>query len=138
MELLGSRSHGEPFGETITFPRRADPPPSASGGVGTFGADASAADIGGDAGSLSLDGTAWHGVLGLTPSDEGEIESLEHLLARLEVDGDLAENGMLLSTLARLRQGLAQIPLGSHPSTPVQIGAGDALLLARVLLRRLR
>jgi hypothetical protein len=134
VRLDGFRSHGEDW-ESLTFPRSADPP--APGGVGINSAGATAADVGGDVGSFPLHGTAWHAALGIDPFDEGTVESLEHLAAKLEEDGPHAEGGMLLTTLVRLRQGLAQVGLDAHAATPVQISAADALLLARLLLRRI-
>ena len=64
----------------------------------------------------------------------GDIAHLEHLLQSSKV----AEGAMLFQTLHRLREALAtQVTKASDAHTPVTITAMDAVLLSRVLLKRL-
>lgn len=64
----------------------------------------------------------------------GDIAHLEHLLQ----SSNVAEGAMLFQTLHRLREALAtQVTRSSDAHAPVTITAMDAVLLSRVLLKRL-
>ena len=64
----------------------------------------------------------------------GDIAHLKHLLK----SGSMAEGAMLFQTLHRLREALAtQVTKASDAQSPVTITAMDAVLLSRVLLKRL-
>ena len=64
----------------------------------------------------------------------GDIAHLEFLLK----NNKTAEGAMLFQTLTRLREALAtQVKRSSDADTPVTITAMDAVLLSRVLLKRI-
>ena len=68
------------------------------------------------------------------PDPVGDIGHLEFLLK----NNRTAEGAMLFQTLHRLREALAtQVTRSSDSETPVMITAMDAVLLSRVLLKRL-
>ena len=81
------------------------------------------------------DDSAWLVAIEGDPSEPvGDIAHLEHLLT----NGKLAEAAMLYQTLGRLREALAtSVTKGSLVDSPVMITAMDAVLLSRLLLRRL-
>ena len=114
-----------------------DPPQTLEGGVG-LGTDALAAD-GGISGfpipSTPVDDSAWCTVIEADqPEAVGDIAHLEHLLQT----NKQAEGAMLFQTLHRLREALAtQVKRSSDADTPISITAMDAVLLSRLLLKRL-
>ena len=68
------------------------------------------------------------------PETVGDIGHLEFLLK----NNRTAEGAMLFQTLTRLREALAtQVTRSSDSETPVMITAMDAVLLSRLLLKRL-
>ena len=68
------------------------------------------------------------------PEPVGDIGHLEFLLK----NNRTAEGAMLFQTLHRLREALAtQVTRSSDSETPVMITAMDAVLLSRLLLKRL-
>ena len=70
----------------------------------------------------------------MTNDPIGDIAHLEHLLTTSKV----AEGAMLFQTLHRLREALAtQVKRSTDAHAPVTISAMDAVLLSRVLLKRL-
>ena len=82
-----------------------------------------------------VDDAAWMVAIEADDNDpDGGIAHLEHLLTTSKV----AEGAMLFQTLHRLREALAtQVTKASDAHTPVSISAMDAVLLSRVLLKRL-
>ena len=114
-----------------------DPPQTFDGGVG-IGTGALAAD-GGISGfpipSTPVDDSAWCTVIEADqPEAVGDIAHLEHLLQT----NKQAEGAMLFQTLHRLREALAtQVKRSSDADTPISITAMDAVLLSRLLLKRL-
>ena len=82
-----------------------------------------------------VDDAAWMVAIEADDADPiGDIAHLEHLLQSSSV----AEGAMLFQTLHRLREALAtQVTKASDAHAPVTITAMDAVLLSRVLLKRL-
>ena len=82
-----------------------------------------------------VDDAAWMVAIEADSNDPiGDIAHLEHLLQSSTV----AEGAMLFQTLHRLREALAtQVTKASDSHAPVTITAMDAVLLSRVLLKRL-
>ena len=113
-----------------------DPPAQANGAMAERAPDDSAA---GDSGfpnpSPLVDDAAWCVALEADNTDPiGDIAHLEDLLQTSTV----AEGAMLFQTLHRLREALAtQVTKASDADAPVSITAMDAVLLSRVLLKRL-
>jgi hypothetical protein len=137
VKLAGDRSHGEDW-ESITFPRRADPPP-ASGGVGNFGADATAADTGGGVGSFTLrDGelSGWD-LLVMPDGCNAAPTDLQELVEALAA-GPEFRSAALLRAMERFRDALDQLPGHTPIETGVTVAAADLLVLVRALLGRLR
>ena len=94
--------------------------------------------IGGDGFSLPsapVEDSAWCTVIEAEhPETVGDIAHVEHLLQT----NQQAEGAMLFQTLTRLREALAtQVTRSSDSDTPVMITAMDAVLLSRLLLKRL-
>ena len=85
--------------------------------------------------STPVDDAAWMVAIEADSTDPiGDIAHLEHLLQ----SSNVAEGGMLFQTLHRLREALAtQVTKASDAHAPVTITAMDAVLLSRVLLKRL-
>ena len=85
--------------------------------------------------SAIAEDSAWLTAIEADSTDPiGDIAHLEHLLQSSSV----AEGAMLFQTLHRLREALAtQVTKASDAHTPVTITAMDAVLLSRVLLKRL-
>ena len=81
------------------------------------------------------DEAAWMVAIEADSNDPiGDIAHLEHLLQ----SSSGAEGAMLFQTLHRLREALAtQVTKASDAHAPVTITAMDAVLLSRVLLKRL-
>ena len=81
------------------------------------------------------DDAAWMVAIEADDNDPiGDIAHLEHLLTTSKV----AEGAMLFQTLHRLREALAtQVKRSTDAHAPVTISAMDAVLLSRVLLKRL-
>ena len=82
-----------------------------------------------------VDDAAWMVAIEADDNDPiGDIAHLEHLLTTSKQ----AEGAMLFMTLHRLREALAtQVKRSTNAHAPVTITAMDAVLLSRVLLRRL-
>ena len=124
-------------GESMVVESLVDPPQSFPGGV-SVGTNELAAD-GGISGfpipSTPVDDSAWCTVIEADQPDAiGDIAHLEHLLQT----NKQAEGAMLFQTLHRLREALAtQVKRSSDADTPVSITAMDAVLLSRLLLKRL-
>ena len=85
--------------------------------------------------STPIDDSAWCVAIEADqPEPIGDIAHLEHLLQT----NKQAEGAMLFQTLHRLREALAtQVKRSSDADTPVAITAMDAVLLSRLLLKRL-
>jgi hypothetical protein len=132
----GSVSNWNP-GDSLVIGSLVDPPQMLPGGV-SAGTNATAA-IGGDGGfplpSKPIDDSAWCAVIEADqPEPVGDIRHLEHLLQ----NNKQAEGAALFQTLTRLREALAtQLTRDSDAETPVSITAMDAVLLSRLLLKRL-
>ncbi len=132
----GTISNWDP-GDTLVIGSLVDPPLVLPGGV-REGTNESAAD-GGVSGfplpSKPVDDSAWCSVIEADqPEPVGDIAHLEHLLQT----NKQAEGAMLFMTLHRLREALAtQVTRSSDSDTPVSITAMDAVLLSRLLLKRL-
>ena len=130
----GTVSNWNP-GDTLVIASAAPPAPM---GAGATSADATAA-IGGDGGfslpSKPVDDSAWCAVIEADqPEPVGDIRHLEHLLQT----NKQAEGAALFQTLHRLREALAtQLTRDSDAEAPVMITAMDAVLLSRLLLKRL-
>ena len=130
----GSVSNWNP-GDSLVIASAAPPSPQ---GAGEQSADATAA-IGGDGGfplpSKPAEDSAWCAVIEADqPEPVGDIRHLEHLLQT----NQQAEGAMLFQTLTRLREALAtQLTRDSDAEAPVMITAMDAVLLSRLLLKRL-
>ena len=82
-----------------------------------------------------IDDAAWMVAIEAESNDPiGDIAHLEHLLQSSSV----AEGAMLFQTLHRLSEALAtQVTRSSDAHAPVTITAMDAVLLSRVLFKRL-
>lgn len=110
-----------------------------TGGGGEGQVPVETAAIGGDGGfpnpSPLVDDAAWMVAIEADSNDPiGDIAHLEHLLQ----SSTMAEGAMLFQTLHRLREALAtQVTKASDAHAPVTITAMDAVLLSRVLLKRL-
>ncbi|QVV66763.1 hypothetical protein [Synechococcus sp. LA31] len=134
MELQGYRSHGEPFGEAITFPRSGDPPAVAAAAVGP-GANGDAAVHGGVAANSLPEGTdLWALVVG----DEGCIASgvAEGLEQLQEQPGRLAS--ARLKALAELQAVLRSQSNGVAWDAPITVPVGDLVLVVQLAMERLR
>lgn len=85
--------------------------------------------------STPIDDSAWCVAIEADqPEPVGDIAHLEHLLQT----NKQAEGAMLFQTLHRLREALAtQVKRSSDADTPISITAMDAVLLSRLLLKRL-
>ena len=109
------------------------------GAVIAEGQPVEVAAIGGDGGfpnpSPLVDDAAWCVAIEANNADPiDDTAHLEHLLQTSSV----AEGAMLFQTLHRLREALAtQMTKASDAHTPVSTSAMDAVLLSRVLLKRL-
>ena len=103
---------------------RAPVEPAADGGISGFPNP-----------SPLVDDAAWCVAIEADNTDQiGDIAHLEHLLQ----SSNVAEGAMLFQTLHRLREALAtQVTKASDADAPVSITAMDAVLLSRVLLKRL-
>ena len=113
-----------------------DPPVPAFGGGAERAPDDSAAGGSGFPNpSPVVEDAAWMVAIEADNTDPiGDIAHLEHLLQSSSV----AEGAMLFQTLHRLREALAtQVTKASDAHSPVSISAMDAVLLSRVLLKRL-
>ena len=82
-----------------------------------------------------VDDAAWYVAITADNTDPiGDIAYLEHLLQSSTV----AEGAMLFQTLHRLREALAtQVTKATDADATLSITAMDAVLLSRVLLKRL-
>ena len=129
----GTISNWDP-GDSLVI-ASADPPQPLGAGIG---ADVTAA-VGGCSGfslpTTPVDDSAWCSVIEADqPEPVGDIAHLEHLLQT----NKQAEGAMLFMTLHRLREALAtQVKRSSDADTPISITAMDAVLLSRLLLKRL-
>ena len=85
--------------------------------------------------STPVDDSAWCVAIEADqPEPIGDIAHLEHLLQT----NQQAEGAMLFQTLHRLREALAtQVTRSSNSDTAVIITAMDAVLLSRLLLKRM-
>ena len=113
-----------------------DPPAQANGAVAERApVDNATGGSGFPNPSPLVDDAAWCVAIEADSTDPiGDIAHLEHLLQSSSV----AEGGMLFQTLHRLREALAtQVTKASDAQSPVTITAMDAVLLSRVLLKRL-
>ena len=82
-----------------------------------------------------VDDAAW--MVAIEADDADPIGDIAHLRQLLK-SGSVAEGAMLFQTLHRLREALAtQVTQASDADAPVTITAMDAVLLSRVLLKRL-
>ena len=137
VRIAGTLSHGDWLTDnTITFPRRADPP-TASGGVGTS-ADDTAISSGGVAGGFTLrdhESSIWD--LLTQPDGHGHPQDLADLLAVLAASPEL-RSAALLRGLERFRDQLDRLPGHTPLEQPVTVTACDLLVLVRALLGRLR
>lgn len=124
-------------GDSMVIESLVDPPQVLPGGV-SVGTNEPAAD-GGISGfslpSTPVEDSAWCTVIEAEhPETVGDIAHVEHLLQT----NQQAEGAMLFQTLTRLREALAtQVTRSSDSDTPVTITAMDAVLLSRLLLKRL-
>ncbi len=120
----GSISDWNP-GDTLVFGSFVDPPQMLPGGVSASTNHP----------SKPAEDSAWCTVIEADqPEPVGDIRHLEHLLQT----NRQAEGAMLFQTLTRLREALAtQLTRDSDAEAPVSITAMDAVLLSRLLLKRL-
>ena len=82
-----------------------------------------------------VDDAAW--MVAIEADDSDPIGDIAHLRQLLK-SGSVAEGAMLFQTLHRLREALAtQVTQASDADAPVTITAMDAVLITRVLLKRL-
>jgi hypothetical protein len=127
--LKWNRSHGDSMElETIEIPRRADPP--ASGGVGKFGADATAVDRGFDG---FTNPSLWEVLT--DSSDSYASGQIVQYVARLE-ESAAFRRGEAASLLSTLKNRLDRIPDGAGGSDLVSVQLGDLVLMTYLLLRR--
>ena len=124
-------------GDSMVIESLVDPPQVLPGGV-SVGTNEPAA-VGGVSSfplpSTPVDDSAWCVAIEEDqPDPVGDIAHLEHLLQT----NKHAEGAMSFQTLHRLREALAtQVTRSSDSETPVMITAMDAVLLSRLLLKRL-
>lgn len=86
---------------------------------------------------VSLDqpeGTLWDVVV---RSDEAELTDDQEFVEALAGQGSLMRAAMQLRALDRFRDELDRIPCTAAPGDPVTLRVQDAVLLARMLLRKL-
>ncbi len=131
-QLQGYRSHGEPFDETFTIPRSADPP--ALGGVGINSAGATAAGVGGgDSGFTFELPTLWQ--LLTDTAEEMPITSPTTMLLDQLEDSPRFRRGQVAGALADLQVALEKISHTADGTESVSLQAGTVLILAHTLLR---
>ena len=111
------------------------PAPALGGGTERAPVDTAVGGNGFPNPSPVVDDAAWCVAIEADNTDPiGDIAHLEHLLQSSSV----TEGAMLFQTLHRLREALAtQVTKASDAQAPVSITAMDAVLLSRVLLKRL-
>jgi len=133
--LQGYRSHGEPFEETVSIPRSADPP--APGGVGINSAGASAAADGGVGSGFTLSRAESPSLWELLTDTAEEIpisSATTTLLDQLE-ENPRFRRGQVAGALAELRAALLRVSHTANGSEPVSLQAGTVVVIAHTLLR---